>query len=232
MSSCSQLQAQKSAGEVAFVTILGHRGFPRDVPENSLAAFAEARAASADGVELDVRLAPGATLRVRHDPLPDPIPDAVPTLAEALEACAGMVVNVEIKNLPTEPGWDPEERVVAAVANAVRPYGDRVIVSAFTLATIDAMRALDPTIRTGWLTVAGYDQLEAVRTVAERGHSAIHPHESAVTPELVDRAHAAALTVCAWTVNDSDRMRELAAWGVDAIITDDPVLAVATLRAR
>lgn len=232
MSSCSQLQAQKSAGEVAFVTILGHRGFPRDAPENSLAAFAAARAAGADGVELDVRLAPGATLRVHHDPLPDPIPDAVPTLAEALETCAGMVVNVEIKNLPTEPGWDPTERVAPAVAEAIGPHRDRVIVSAFTLATIDAMRALDPTIRTGWLTVDGYDQLEAVQTAVEGGHAALHPYESAVTAELVEQAHAAGLTVCAWTVDDPARMRELAAWGVDTIITNDPDVAVATLRAR
>jgi glycerophosphoryl diester phosphodiesterase len=32
-----------------------------------------------------------------------------------------------------------------------------------------------------------------------------------------------------WTVDDPERMRELASAGVDGLITNDPALAVATL---
>ena len=38
------------------------------------------------------------------------LPPSVPLLGAALDACAGMVVNIEIKNLPGEPGFDPEDR--------------------------------------------------------------------------------------------------------------------------
>jgi glycerophosphoryl diester phosphodiesterase len=232
MSCCCQLQAQKSAGEVAIVTILGHRGSPRDAPENTVESFLRARAAGADGVELDVRRGPGSQLLLSHDPLPKTVGADVPTLGDALAALPGAVVNVEIKNLPHEPGWDPAETVAAEVAATVAPFGERILVSAFTLATIDAVRAAAPQVRTGWLTLAGFDQLAAVATAKERGHAALHPHESAVTEELVTATHAAGLALTTWTVDDPGRMRELAAYGVDAIITNLPALAVATLRTR
>ena len=211
---------------MAFVTILGHRGAPREAPENTLDSYLAARAAGADGVELDVRRG----LFLSHDPLPDPVGADVPTLSAALDACAGMIVNVEIKNLPHEPDWDPSEGMAREVAQLVAPLGDSIVVSAFTLATIDAARVAAPEVRTGWLTVAGFDQVEALATAAERGHTDFHPHESAVTAELVDATHAAGLRLTTWTVDDPARMRTLASWGVDAIITNLPALAVQTLR--
>lgn len=215
---------------MAFVTILGHRGIVREHPENSVDAFRDCLATGADGVELDVRLRGAGELLVHHDPLPDPVPDHVPTLAAALEACAGGVVNVEIKNLPTEPTWDPSEAIATPVVDAVRASDVTAVVSAFTLATIDAVRAIEPGLRTGWLTVSGFDQLEALATAAERGHTDFHPHDSVVTEELVERTHAAGLRLTTWTVDDPDRMRQLADWGVDCIITNLPDLAVQTLR--
>ncbi len=211
---------------MAFVTILGHRGSPFEAPENTLDSYLAARSAGADGVELDVRRG----LLLSHDPLPDTVGDAVPTLGAALDALPGAAVNVEIKNLPHEPGWDPDERLAREVAEVVAPLGDRIVVSAFTLATVDAVRAIAPGSRTGWLTVNGFDQLDALATAADRGHTDFHPHESALTRELVDATHAAGLRVTTWTVDDPDRMRELADWGVDCIITNLPALAVQTLR--
>jgi glycerophosphoryl diester phosphodiesterase len=214
---------------VAKVTVLGHRGTPIHAHENTIAAFLAARDAGADGVELDVRAGPDGRLLIHHDPLPDPVPEWVPTLEEALDACRGMRVNVEVKNLPTEPDWDPSEVVARAAARLAHDRGDDVIVSAFTLTTIDAARGAEPRVPTGWLTPAGYDQLAAVATVAERGHAALHPYETAVTQEVVDAAHAAGLEVITWTVDDPARMLELASMGVDTIITNRPDLAVRTL---
>jgi glycerophosphoryl diester phosphodiesterase len=178
-------------------------------------------------VELDVRLTAAGELLLSHDPLPEPVPPTMATLQDAL--ALEMTINVEIKNLPTEAGWDPEERVGTVVARALEGRRD-VVVSAFTIATIDAVHAADAGLRTGWLTVSGFDQVAALELAAQRGHTDFHPHDTAVTAELVERTHAAGLRITAWTVNDPDRMRELADWGVDCIITDVPDLAVATLR--
>src|SRR6202044_3667286 len=98
----------------------------------------------ADGVELDVRLTSDGALAVLHDAsiaglglVADltvaELPAHVPLLADALAVCDGLVVNVEIKNDPREPGHDAGETVAALTAEAIAEAGwtDRVIVSSF-----------------------------------------------------------------------------------------------------
>jgi glycerophosphoryl diester phosphodiesterase len=224
-------------------TIIAHRGATAAQRENTVEAFGEAARVGADGVEFDVRRTGDGALVVHHDavlpgsgPLSNlsvaDLPEWLPLFDAALDACEGLLVNVEIKNLPGEPGWDPTEAMAGVVAAVVggRGWGERVLVSSFALATIDAVRAADPAIPTGWLTLPGYDQHLAVITAAERGHAALHPHHEAVTPALVAAAHGVGMRLVTWTVDDPDRMRDLADWGVDSIITNEPELAVRVLR--
>ncbi len=112
------------------VAVLAHRGSPdpaNGVGENTIEAFARARRLGADGVELDARLAADGAVVVCHDPvlggigpvgetLSADLPDEVPLLSAALTACRGMTVNIEIKNLPGEPSFDPGERLADQVA--------------------------------------------------------------------------------------------------------------------
>src|SRR3712207_2848382 len=88
--------------------VIAHRGASASHPENTVAAFREARRVGASMVELDVRRTADAHLAVHHDatlPGGQPLnrvfardlPPWVPLFDEALEACAGMVVNAEIK---------------------------------------------------------------------------------------------------------------------------------------
>jgi len=225
--------------------ILAHRGAHRpesdDVRENTLAAFRLAIDVGADGVELDVRRTSDGVLVVLHDAvLPGGValadthaadlPDWLPTLEAALIACEGLpLVNVEIKNSPIEPGFDADHEIARQVGAALAGRGG-ILVSSFNLGTLDAFRRASRDIPTGWLTGPGWDQLAAVASAGGGGHAAINPGEAAVTAEVVDAAHGAGLEVVAWTVNDAARMVELAACGVDVLVTDRPVLACATLR--
>ena len=222
--------------------VIAHRGASAVRPANTVEAFVEARRLGADGVELDARRSADGALVVHHDAaLSDgrivaqvasaDLPPWVPGLADAIEACEGMVVNVELKDLPGEPGFEPSEPTATAVAELVAEAGlhDRVVVSSFSLPAIDAARAVDPTLATAWLTLPAYDQLEALATAAERGHVAIHPHDQAVTPALVAAAHDLGLSLTAWTVDEAERIRWLAAAGVDAVITNVPDVALAAL---
>lgn len=210
-------------------------------PENTVDAFAAAVRMGADGVELDVRRSADAGLVVRHDPtLPDgrvianvpvaDLPDWAPLLDAAVDACHGISVNVEIKNLPHEPGWDPTEAIALDVARfaADRPDAD-ISVSAFTLATIDAVLAAEPHVSTGWLTLAGFDQVAAVATAADHGHRALHPHHEGLSEDVVAAAHDAGLAVITWTVDEPDRLRAVADMGVDAVITNVPDIALDVL---
>src|SRR5271154_106734 len=110
--------------------VFAHRGCTEGFTENTIEAFAEAKRLGADGVELDVRLTADGALAVHHNHSiaglgvlsdlrgPD-LPADVPLLGEVLAACDGMMVNVEIKNDPREPGHDPDETVAMLTAQTL-----------------------------------------------------------------------------------------------------------------
>ncbi|HEU5084103.1 MAG TPA: glycerophosphodiester phosphodiesterase [Acidimicrobiales bacterium] len=224
--------------------VLGHRGASADAPENTLASFDLAREQGADGVELDVRRSADGRLVLHHDAaLPDgrvvartasaDLPVSVPTLAEALDTCAGLLVNVEIKNSPFDPDHDPERTLADDVVALLRARGgqDRVIVSSFDLATVDRVKELDGAVATGFLTFIDPLGPESVQLAVDRGHDAVHPHEGTVDAAFVTFAHDLGLAVNVWTVDDADRIRTLAGFGVDGIVTNVPAQARAALRA-
>jgi glycerophosphoryl diester phosphodiesterase len=212
--------------------VIAHRGASRQHPENTIAAFEGARALGADWVELDVRRTAAGELAVHHDKvLADgravatlavgERPPEVPDLAAALTACAGMGVNVEVK--PHD-----DLGVVEPVVDIVRAWGGPVLVSSFQAELVERFRAVAPDIATGLLVYA--DPWSVLEAAAAAGHAALHPWDPSVDAELVGACHGLGLQVNVWTVDDPDRMRELAAWGVDGIVTNAVDLAVATLH--
>lgn len=226
------------------VLVIAHRGASARCPENTLAAFAEAGRLGADMVELDVRRTADGALAVHHDahladgrPVVDvparSLPETVPLLDDALDACLPMRVNVEIKNFPGEPDFDPDDVVAALVTQLVTERGEvgRILVSSFNLAAIDAVRAAGGGLATGFLSLAGWDQFQALERAVERGHDALHPHFSAVTSDLVREAHRLGVAVNVWTVDDPEIMRRLTDLGVDGLVTNVPDVALSTIGA-
>ena len=225
--------------------IFAHRGLHLVAVENTVAAFAEAKAAGADGVELDVRCTKDGALVVHHDatleglgPINElllrDIPAWVASLNDAMTACVGLDVNVEIKNDPAEAGYDASGALAAQVVSSLKEgaWTSGVIISSFDLATCEAVRANDPDIEVGWLLDWRADAAPSVALVAERGLNAIHPFFQRTDAALVHAAHECGLAVNVWTVNFADEMTRLFNLEVDAVITDDPVLALFTLSAR
>lgn len=225
--------------------IIAHRGASRAQRENTVEAFERAVELGAQGIELDVRRTKDGVAVVHHDPqFTDDhgnetviceveaagLPPYLPTLNEALDACAGAVVNIEIKNLPHEADFDPQYQVCSLVLSELEVRDVRGwVISSFDRGTLDRMRELAPQITTAWLAVefdaADLDELVAI------GHGGIHPWDQMLTQELVATAHEHGLFVNVWTCNDPERMKELAAWGVDGIVTDVPDIALGALRA-
>lgn len=214
--------------------VIGHRGASAAFPENTVAAFAGAVALGADGVELDVRLGADGSLVVHHDPIfadgrdvhaaaCDDLPPDVCLLAAAFEACGepgpdGFLVNVEIKADGPGGGVPLVDPVVAAI----EAWGGRALVSSFDHRTVDAVRAAAPHIDTAQLTFLLDRPVDVtVEWIARRGHVAWHPHHASVDAAAVELAHTAGLAVNTWTVDDPARIAELAATGVDAIVTND-----------
>lgn len=212
--------------------VLGHRGgrgagWPA---ENSLAAFQRALDEGADGVELDVRLTADGTPVLVHDPLlkdgrylhrarAGDLAKTTATLDEALDLLAGRIVNVELKSDV------PSRRALAraAVSSVMRARKSEVVFSSFDPFLVLACAALAPKVPRGILVGERMERLSTALPVGMRTMVvAAHLQDPLVTTPRVVRLARTGLRVCAWTVNDVDRARQLAAMGVEWVITDDP----------
>ena len=226
----------------ATTAVIAHRGASAVRKENTVEAFVEARRLGADMVELDVRRTRDGVLVIHHDAsVPgggaivelrhDALPPWLPTLEQAIDACVGMVVNIEVKSSPLDPDFDEDRWVAGRVAEQLgeRGWRDRVLVSSFDLVSVDRIRAVDDAIPTALLTLPGFDTREAAATALAHGHRVLHPHDLAVTPDLVAHLHALGMTVNVWTVDDPARMHELVEMGVDGICTNVPDVLVQVL---
>ncbi len=226
---------------VGRTAVIAHRGASAHRHENTLEAFRLAAGHGADAVELDVRRTADGVLVVHHDPaIPGlgAIVDAgaaelaeaapwIPSLRAALEACAGMWVNAEIKNSPADPDWDPDDLVAGQLLALLSEGGwaAGTLVSSFNPATIERIHRLEPSIATGWL-VDSLEPFGAVATAAAAGHRSVHLHHRMLLPGADREAAAAAaragVWIIAWTVDDADEARRLASARIHGVITNDP----------
>ncbi|MFF8293067.1 glycerophosphodiester phosphodiesterase [Streptomyces sp. NPDC016309] len=213
------------------VTVVGHRGDPYRVRENTLASLRSALARGADAVEVDVRLTRDGVPVLLHDEslkrlwgVDRPLervtlaelraltgPDGVPTLREALDAVDGHRVMIDL------PG--ATERSVRAVVGAVRECGagDRVYYCSSAAAML-LVRAAEPgaEIALTWTTLAPPRPV-LLAAVAPRW---LNYRFGLVGRELTERVHRNGLLVSAWTADTRRTMRRLITDGVDSITTN------------
>jgi glycerophosphoryl diester phosphodiesterase len=217
--------------------VIAHRGASAARPENTVEAFAHAVQLGADAVELDVRRSSDWVLVVSHDatyadgrvvcdvPFADR-PEGVCGLTDAIGACAELIINVEIKNMPGDPGFEPDHAIADAVVEVLAGSADRFVVSSFNLDTIDRVRGLPGAPPTALLTYSSsLDPATVFGLAVERGHRFVHPENGQVDEAYVVAAHEAGLAVNVWTVDDPSRIAELGSFGVDGIVTNVPDVA-------
>jgi glycerophosphoryl diester phosphodiesterase len=224
--------------------VVGHRGWPTRYPDNTLAGFFAA-AEVADAVEVDVRRSGDGKLVLSHDPVLAGL--VVPEspwaalgevdlgdghrpalLDEAVSAVPGLSFQFEIKNLPQEPGFEPDHRLALEAAERARP-GD--VVTSFNWETLAAVRRVFPEVATGVLVDSSGDISLALAICHDFGHQTVLPSVSLPVLDLI-RAVESGLEVCPWVVDDPDRVIELAGIGVSGIITDDPAAVRSALETR
>jgi glycerophosphoryl diester phosphodiesterase len=246
-------------GELLWPVVVAHRGASAESPENTIVAFDSAVRAGADIVELDVRCTLDNHLVVLHDPDVAGTTDGtgsvrelsldavqcldasggsgprvgVPTLAEALTVLSGRAgVDIEIKNIPGEPGYDSGREVVAEQVVKLLDqfaFDGPVLITSFNPATLGRVRDLSPAAVTGFLSTEALDPRSALALAVDHGHAFVLPQAEAVEAAgapFVRECRAAGVRVGTWTVDHLDRMARLFAMGVDAVATNDPAAAV------
>ena len=231
-----------------------HRGASAHAPENTLSAFQLALTQNADGIELDVKLSSDGHVVVLHDPTLDRTTgtkgrvkdmsladlraldagsffsetfkgEKIPTLEEVFETMGKrLFINVELTNYTT-----PRDQLVETVCMLVKKFNlqKHVMFSSFFAANLSKAGSYLPEVPRGLLALNGIAGAWARSFGYYFGkYQALHPYLSDVTPEQVGRVHRLKGRIHVWTVNKADDMRKLFRWGVDAIFTDDPHLAV------
>ena len=154
----------------------------------------------------------------------------VPTLAEVLDWLPeGIGLVVEIK------AREATARAVAALRGTrVRAAGAVSLIS-FDERSIDESHELDPGLPTGYLLVPSQAIEPALTYAVQQGHAAVHPWEGdlGVDPApILARATAYHCLLGCYVVNDPERMKQLAAYGLLAFVTDLPEVARAALGPR
>ena len=227
--------------------VVAHRGASAERRENSIEAFRLAAEQGADAVETDVRLTSDGVLVLVHDPVIAGAPVAgttfaelcaraegpLATLPEALEVLgrAGVGIDLELKNLPGEPGSDsPVEAVTEATLAAIEGHEGPLLLSSFNWLSIERARSLAPSVETGFLTVPAVDPRASLVYCRREGHRWVLPHAAALLSAgegFVEEARDAGIRVGTWTVDDPGTMRTFFSWGVDAVATNVPAAGVA-----
>jgi glycerophosphoryl diester phosphodiesterase len=214
--------------------VIAHRGASAEAPENTLPAFELAIGQHADYVEFDVQATADGALVVFHDLDLDRLTSTggplrrrtlaelrglgagIPTLAEVLDLCAGRIgVMAELKSPRLYRRHDLVGRTLAALERALEPEQSAVL--SFEPRALAESRLLAPQIRT-------VQHVWRHPFARAREAWAIGLPEFRATPRTIARAQSLGVATTVYTVDDEERMRELARLGVTGIFSNRPAV--------
>ena len=211
-----------------------HRGLSAMHPENTLHAFEQAIEAGFPSLEMDLRLTHDKQVVVLHDAGIDRTTDGNGrvkdfTYDELLEYDTGEGPIPRLDDLMVQLAhapilWNLEVKAKSAVEPTlalVEAHGlqDRALVSAMDPSTLRQAKEEHPGVARG-LIVLGPPDDEDLEEAAAAGCTWLNIDESFADDDTLHQCRGAGFRIGVWTVNDPERAKHLAAWGVDCVITD------------
>lgn len=213
---------------MAHPLLLGHRGAraSRHIPENTIASFELCLEHGCDGFEFDVRRSQDGMAVICHDPAVGKLQIehssskalGLPALEQVLQQFSSRAfLDIELKVAGLEE----------LLIGALREYSPQkgYVVSSFLPEALTAVHQLDDTVPLGFI----WDRRNDVPP-PEVALGWMIPNVELVSRELIEEVHASARKIMVWTLNGADQMKQLAAWGVDAIISDETESLVRSFR--
>ncbi|WP_288291592.1 glycerophosphodiester phosphodiesterase family protein [uncultured Varibaculum sp.] len=235
--------------------IIAHRGGGGETLENTRESIRYALSQKVSRYETDVRALKDGTVVLQHDaqlatPWGDPRKVGELTSQEffalrgperqhpislkaALEDFPTLAYNVDIKEPRALPG-------ALQVVNAADAW-ERVVFSSFSSRTLAKLRKSHPGAQTCMSPIEVVKALLAARSASKRQFDSAAAFAQVPLKwrgiTIVDRifvswCHSQGIRVEPWTINEETEMLQLTDLGVDAIMTDYPALAKATISAR
>jgi glycerophosphoryl diester phosphodiesterase len=225
--------------------VIGHRGAAALAPENTRESLEAAVGAGADLVELDVDRAPaGGALILGHPGVAGA--EAPLGLDDALTYLAATPIGIHLDLKAT----GAEAEIGAAAGR--HGVAERVVVSSTSVDVVRKLatdapglpRAISypqdrhgvssiswpaPLVRASVVATRPYVRVRVARLLSCTRADALSLHHALITPSVVRYVKTRGASLIAWTVNDPGRVAELARLGVDAIVSDDPEMALRVL---
>jgi glycerophosphoryl diester phosphodiesterase len=144
-------------------------------------------------------------------------------------------VDIEIKNIPGEPDFDPDGGpLVAAIATALEGFIGPALLSCFNPFSLIEARKVAPSIPLGLLAIDEVEPDAVLSFALENGFEWVLPGKGALTragSAFVERAHGSGVRVGTWVVDDPQEAVRFVEMGVDAVATNDPTTIVAAREA-
>ncbi len=234
--------------------IIAHRGANREAPENTISAFSRALELGAQGVELDVLVSKDGHFVVTHDEWLYRLTglkewtenltlrelklldfgshfsnkfkgEKIPRLEEVIELLKGKIlINIEIKGRKIFNEGREEK-----LAQLIREFDlvDQVYVSSFNIFALHRMKQMAPEIRRGYLF------FEKQFGLSRRGlwrylfdPYSINLSKALAFEGLLPKFKNQGYACWVWSVNDEKEILKLCEMGAEAIITDEPAVAL------
>lgn len=229
--------------------VLAHRGGRHEYDDNAAGGFARSVRLGIRGYETDVRLSKDRELVIMHDGKLDRTTtgtgivedrtlkeiqqlklkkcgETVPTAYDVLTALGrreDVFIELEMKSYPSA-FYTPEVLLdyctkLNALAKACLAPGTYCFTS-FNTTTLKTMRKVDSSAPLGYIMGKLAD--EHLATAKELKCCAVAP-TLGTSKEMVDKAHAAGLSVTLWMVETKEQYAEAKAKGADRVTSDHPV---------
>jgi glycerophosphoryl diester phosphodiesterase len=162
-------------------------------------------------------------------------PAPIITIQSLLEYArkAGATVNLEIKNVPSDPDYDSTPAFANRVMDAViasRIPRSQLIIQSFIPANLDVAAQRLPGVATSLLSLQALNET-FLQVAFDNDYDIISP-EWPVTADYVRRAHGNGLDVIPFTLDSAADVRAARAARVDELITDDPLAAAKAMGLR